>query len=373
MTTTLPAPSADHSLLSPPSAPSMMSPADDSGSRSSGLPPRRPPSITTSSTDPTEPAANESAAAAVPANETRNQSKYDFVKVRVWVGDHFYVLSRYLVSRALVSTKINSRDAVTISLELKKTLVDLALTDIEQEQFENFLYKTMLVYGYGESHVECYRMMSSFHRNRTPLLIILAGTSCLGKSTLATKLADRLNLSSVLQTDLIFELMCNFSGKSETSLSDTVFASDEALLAQYTEDCSIVRKGVNSDIDKCLKEGKSLIIEGLHIDPRLYQAEVSHTVPSGGIVIPFLLTIDPEDHKSFIESSPDPRYKLEKAANCFKSLQVVQTYLKKDSAPFIEVPVDIHSLHGTLDAMHDVVLQRIEQVYRSTGVGSQCT
>ncbi|RHZ27750.1 hypothetical protein DYB37_011151 [Aphanomyces astaci] len=325
----------------------MMSPADDSGSRSSGLPPRRPPSITTSSTDPTEPAANESAAAAVPANETRNQSKYDFVKVRVWVGDHFYVLSRYLVSRALVSTKINSRDAVTISLELKKTLVDLALTDIEQEQFENFLYKTMLVYGYGESHVECYRMMSSFHRNRTPLLIILAGTSCLGKSTLATK--------------------------SETSLSDTVFASDEALLAQYTEDCSIVRKGVNSDIDKCLKEGKSLIIEGLHIDPRLYQAEVSHTVPSGGIVIPFLLTIDPEDHKSFIESSPDPRYKLEKAANCFKSLQVVQTYLKKDSAPFIEVPVDIHSLHGTLDAMHDVVLQRIEQVYRSTGVGSQCT
>lgn len=36
----------------------------------------------------------------------RNQSKYDFVKVRVWVGDHFYVLSRYLVCRALVSTKV---------------------------------------------------------------------------------------------------------------------------------------------------------------------------------------------------------------------------------------------------------------------------
>lgn len=36
----------------------------------------------------------------------RNQSKYDFVKVRVWVEDHFYVLSRYLVCRALVSTKV---------------------------------------------------------------------------------------------------------------------------------------------------------------------------------------------------------------------------------------------------------------------------
>ncbi|KAF0719908.1 Aste57867_705 [Aphanomyces stellatus] len=358
---THPPPPEDYSTASPPSAPSLLSPGSENTEYSAraGLPPPhvRPPSIKT-----TESSTGDSKTGTTSA-ETRNQSKYDFVKVRVWVGDHFYVLSRYLVCRALVSTKINSRDAVTISLELKKTLVDLGLTDIKQEQFENFLYKTMLVYGYGESHVDCYRMMSTFHRNRTPLLIFLAGTSCIGKSTLATKLADRLNLSSVLQTDLIFELMCNFSGKSETSFSDTIFASQMDLLKQYGEDCSIVRKGVNSDIDKCLKEGKSLIIEGLHIDPRLYQKEVNNTA-SGGIVIPFLLTISSEDHKTFIESSPDPRYKLDKAANCFRNLQIVQTYLQQDSAPFIEVPVDIHSLHGTLDAMHDVVLQRIEQVYR---------
>ncbi|CAK4679825.1 hypothetical protein LEN26_002930 [Aphanomyces euteiches] len=342
------------SVPSPPSAPSMMSPASLSAETSSpSLSGQKPPIPSRKSPD-------------AKAAEKRNQSKYDFVKVRVWVGDHFYVLSRYLVCRALVSTKINSRNAVTISLELKKTLVDLGLIDIKQEQFENFLYKTMLVYGYGESHVDCYRMMSTFHRNRTSLLIFLAGTSCIGKSTLATKLADRLNLSSVLQTDLIFELMCNFSGKSETSFSDTVFESESALLAQYADDCSIVRKGVNSDIDKCLKEGKSLIIEGLHIDPRLYQKEVHQTTSSGGIVIPFLLTINPDAHKTFIESSPDPRYKQDKAANCFRNLQAVQTYLLKDYAPFIQVPVDIHSLHGTLDAMHDVVLQRIEQVYRDS-------
>lgn len=40
--------------------------------------------------------------------ERRNQSKYDFVKVRVWVEDHVYVLSRYLVSRALVGTKVRA-------------------------------------------------------------------------------------------------------------------------------------------------------------------------------------------------------------------------------------------------------------------------
>lgn len=31
---------------------------------------------------------------------------------------------------------------------------------VKQEHFEDFLYKTMLVFGYGETHISRYRMMS---------------------------------------------------------------------------------------------------------------------------------------------------------------------------------------------------------------------
>lgn len=40
----------------------------------------------------------------------RTSSKYDFVKVKVWIGensDHYYVLSRFLVSRMLTVTKVS--------------------------------------------------------------------------------------------------------------------------------------------------------------------------------------------------------------------------------------------------------------------------
>lgn len=309
----------------------------------------------------------------------KNQSKYDFVKVRVWVEDHFYVLSRYLVCRALVSTKINAKDAVQISLDLKRTLVDLGLTDIVQEQFEDFLYKTMQMFGYGESHIACYRMMTSFHRKRVPLLIILAGTACIGKSTLATKLADRLNLSSVLQTDLIFELMCNFSGRPETSYSSTQFSSRSAMIEEYQKDCEIVRKGVQSDVDKCLKEGKSLIIEGFHIEPRQYQQVIAKHANSmksdpqattSGIIVPFLLTLDGPNHQEFIANSPDPRYRIDHFEVGFDNLQGVQSYLLEENrepgmATFQEIPVNLHSFHETLDTLHDIVLQRIEEVYRA--------
>lgn len=41
-----------------------------------------------------------------------------------------------------------------------------------------------------------------FHHQRLPLIILVCGTACVGKSTLATQLAQRLNLPNVLQVSL---------------------------------------------------------------------------------------------------------------------------------------------------------------------------
>lgn len=144
-----------------------------------------------------------------------------------------------------------------------------------------------------------------------------------------------------------------------------------------------MRKGVTSDIDKCLKDGKSLVVEGFHIDPRLYQKEVAVQVhasndsdnspgkPSGfsGIVVPFLLTLDEKSHWEFMAHCPDPRYRTDTAQQVgFPNLQNVQTYLKAHEKepgmiPFKEIPINLHSFHETLDLLHDIVLKRIEEEY----------
>lgn len=36
----------------------------------------------------------------------RGSSKYDFVKVKVWIGDHYYVLSRFLLARLVTVTMV---------------------------------------------------------------------------------------------------------------------------------------------------------------------------------------------------------------------------------------------------------------------------
>ena len=144
----------------------------------------------------------------MPANRG-GASKYDYVKVRVWLQDaaHYYVLSRFLVSRALAVTQMAYRDAIRLALELKKQLVDAQRFDLTQNEMEAALFSLMRASDYGGPYIRRFRMMTAFTRRRVPLVILVGGTGLMGKSTVATLLAERLNLPNILQTELLHSLL----------------------------------------------------------------------------------------------------------------------------------------------------------------------
>ncbi|XP_077235421.1 P-loop containing nucleoside triphosphate hydrolases superfamily protein isoform X2 [Tasmannia lanceolata] len=207
---------------------------------------------------------------------TRNaSSKYDFVKVKVWLGDnadHYYVLSRFLLSRMLTVTKIPNHVAIKIALELKKLLIDNSLLDVSQSDLEANLFKLMERRGYGEEYIRRYKMMTRFHHQRVPFVILVCGTACAGKSTIATQLAQRLNLPNVLQTDMVYELLRTSTDAPLVSTPVWMrdFSSPEELITEFCRECRIVRKGLAGDLKKAMKDGKPIIIEGIHLDPSIY-------------------------------------------------------------------------------------------------------
>lgn len=211
----------------------------------------------------------------LPTHSRHASSKYDFVKVRVWLGDnadHYYVLSRFLVSRMLTVTKIPNHVAIKISLELKKLLIDNSLLDVSQTDLEANLFKLMERRGYGEEYINRYKMMTRFHHQRIPLVILVCGTACVGKSTVATQLAQRLNLPNVLQTDMVYELIRTSTDAPLTSTPvwEREFSTPEELVTEFARECRIVRKGLDGDLKKAMKDGKPIIIEGIHLDPSIY-------------------------------------------------------------------------------------------------------
>ncbi|XP_050898364.1 uncharacterized protein LOC127105241 isoform X1 [Lathyrus oleraceus] len=220
-------------------------------------------------------------------------SKYDFVKVKVWLGDnadHYYVLSRFLLSRMLTVTKIPNHVAIKIALELKKLLIDNSLLDVSQSDLEANLFKLMGRRGYGEEYINRYKMMTRFHHQRVPLVILVCGTACVGKSTIATQLAQRLNLPNVLQTDMVYELLRTSTDAplASTPVWARDFNSSEELITEFCRECRVVRKGfqvsvmlcLGGDLKKAMKDGKPIIIEGIHLDPSIYLVEDENKTPS---------------------------------------------------------------------------------------------
>ncbi|KAJ0259346.1 hypothetical protein HA466_0057160 [Hirschfeldia incana] len=181
----------------------------------------------------------------VPSSPRNASSKYDFVKIPNHV-------------------------AVKIALELKKLLIDNSLLDVSQKYLETSLFMLMERRGYGKEYVNRYNMMTKFHHQRVPLVILVCGTACVGKSTIATQLAQRLNLPNVLHTDMVYELLRTATDAPLTSTPvwTREFASSEELITEFCRECRIVRKGLAGDLEKAMKDGKPIIIEGRHLDPR---------------------------------------------------------------------------------------------------------
>lgn len=324
-------------------------------------------------------------------------SKYDVLKVRVLLEDHFFIFSRFLVSRILTLNKVPPKDSIRIAMDLKKLLVEEEKFEVKQSEMENYLFQIMRAYNYGDSFVRRYQMVSSFYAQRAPLLILVAGPPVCGKSTLVTQLADRVNVANVLQTSIVTSVMKSISQGANTK---PFWAYPEEEQAEYLDkELRLVRKGVNTDIMKCLQEGKSLIIEGYELDPLLYlhhqedaprkfritmpdtddvegkkvKKQLDELDQSNAVIVPFLLTISEKEHAYIIENwlmsvLPEDIQrevtligKFQKQLKyLLRSFQKVQQNLLEYNDIFTVIPINTQHIDETLNTMHNVILARIE-------------
>jgi 2-phosphoglycerate kinase len=217
--------------------------------------------------------------------------------------------------------KIPNKDAQNISSDLKKLLVENNLLDIQSSEFQKYVFELMKKYYYNDVYISRYIMMNQFFTKRVPLIILIAGPPFIGKSTIATKLSERMNISNVLQTKVISDVMSNImNNDSKPFWVNGDITSDDELIKLFQNESMTIRKGANYDIQKAFTEGKALIIEGHHIIPELYIKKSSNYLQiytpepltnetnrekivreqmnelhQHGIIIPFLLTASEKD------------------------------------------------------------------------------
>tara|TARA_B100000925_G_scaffold189447_1_gene143214 strand:- start:291 stop:950 length:660 start_codon:yes stop_codon:yes gene_type:complete len=139
---------------------------------------------------------------------------------------------------------------------------------------------------------------------RPPRLLIIAGATATGKSTVAMTIGAKSKFARLISTDAIREILRSTDEdhanpalhRSSFSIGD----SNDAII-DWVDTCKAVEQGIDATINRAMREGIDLLIEGVHIIPS--DRLIRNWIESGGIAVGVIMAVSDEDkHKSMIKS-----------------------------------------------------------------------
>jgi 2-phosphoglycerate kinase len=225
----------------------------------------------------------------------------------------------------------------------------------------------------GERYAKNFLRWREVERLDVPLVILIGGTTGVGKSTIATQLAARLGIVRVVATDAIrevmrsmlsFELMPTLHTSSfhaDQALREPPGTSADALLLGFREQTAAVAVGINALIERAATEGTSIVIEGAHIVPGFVDVE-SHK--DRILAVPFILGVDDEGrHLSHFATREDAvaARPAERYTEGFENIRRLQRYVKSQALSHGVPVLPNYSFDQSIAVVMDLVMERTTQ------------
>jgi 2-phosphoglycerate kinase len=188
--------------------------------------------------------------------------------------------SKGMLSVSLQGAGLDPTDAYQVSQELETRLLQSGATEIGRAALRDLVADT-IERSHGSRAVARYRVWRATFEDPKPLFVLLGGSSGAGKTTVAVEVARRLEISRVIGTDSIRQIMRLMFSKDlmpeihcSTYDAYQILERDPGggpsdfrarLLAGYREQAQKIAVGVQALLDRALEENASMLIEGANL------------------------------------------------------------------------------------------------------------
>ncbi len=263
--------------------------------------------------------------------------------------------SKGLMTQSLSAIGLTPVRAWELARLVEQRLEADALESIESSALRT-LTEEVLEEHEGRAAVERYRDWELLNQLDRPLVLLLSGTTGVGKSTLATMAAHRLGITRVIATDVIRQVLrASFSRDFMPSVHSSAFEVD---MAGYAEQAEAVGSGVTAIVERACDEGTPIVIEGVHVSPGMLSEEVSGRC----LVVEAVLVVEDERlHRAHFEARGDRR-PAERYLARFDQIRLIQSHLAgKGSAQGVAV-IDNANIDEALGRVMDLVIHRVHGV-----------
>jgi 2-phosphoglycerate kinase len=209
----------------------------------------------------------------------------------------------------------------------------------------------------GESAVRRYKGWRRLDRLERPLVVLIGGTTGVGKSTLATMLAARLGITRVIATDVIRQVLRAFF--THEAMPSVHFSAFEAGgLPGYADQADRVATGIAAIVERAASEGMPLVVEGVHVVPGALEPALRERC----VLTEVLLVVrDEELHRGHFSHRPGTRPAARYLA-AFEEIRVLQDHLAERACVAGVEVIDNENIDATLARLMEAVLDAVEEV-----------
>lgn len=209
----------------------------------------------------------------------------------------------------------------------------------------------------GEHAVRRFSNWRRLDRLERPLIVMIGGTTGVGKSTLATMLAARLGITRVIATDVIRQVLrAFFTHEAMPSVHHSAF--EVGGVAGFRAQAGRVATGVGAIVERAAGEGTPLVVEGVHVLPGSLDPQLREQC----LAVEALLVVEDEElhrgHFSHRRSGRPPERYLAR----FADIRALQSHLVACAREEGAAIIDNQNADQALGRLMELVLDAVSEV-----------
>src|SRR5665648_365328 len=290
--------------------------------------------------------------------------------IRIVSEGHGVPFSKGLLAQSLTATGLPPDRAYRVAMEVERRARDAGELDLAVERLHELVGGTLGEME-GSGYLARYKKWTTLGETLKPVVVLIGGATGVGKSTIASQLANRLGIVRLISTDSIRQVMRTFfSEQLMPAIHYSSFNAGSAIrvpvgknldphVIAFVQQVEMVSVGAKALIDRALQEGTSLVVEGVHLVPGFLDS----TTWDRAIVLTVTVAVtDSQLHMSHFlvrERETDGRRPFTRYVEHFDEIRRIQDFIlarAEAEGTLVVDNVDIDSaVSSTVDTLYELI------------------
>lgn len=213
--------------------------------------------------------------------------------------------SRGILASSLLSTGIATEEAYRLASVVQSRLLKFGTRTIDAEQLVGMI-REILVDEEPDGTAERWLTWRTAKRSGRPVVVVFSGAPGVGKSTVATRMAVRFGISSVITSDSIRDVLRTVIPVSvlpelHRSTFELVDSDGPAQFSNFDRQANAVANATVAVAQRLAAERRSAILEGVHLLPGLLGSALASHSARPIVIERLIVERHHDDHKAKLE------------------------------------------------------------------------